>query len=141
MTKANPDISEKLWLKSLRWDQTQVRTKRELAEHFLRKGDLDSGLNAAQDLLRWKGFDLETYEWAQSVILEAAEENWKKNPQMAMELYHWVEDVPEVIEGRTANLTKQQQKLWPGHTDFLPSQHIRFLAEYARQRQLTQRLP
>lgn len=140
-TSVKPDISAELWLRSLKWDQTQVKTRRDLAEHLLRNGHFDEGLKAVGDDLRWQAFDLEAYEWAQSVVLAAAEENWQKSPQKVLGLYRWVEEVPDMIAGRTANLSKFQQKLWPGYTDFLPSQHIRLLAEYARQRQLTQRLP
>jgi len=58
-----------------------------------------------------------------------------------MTLYHWAEDVPKIIEGRLVNLNSLDRKLWQGHKDFLPSEHIKLLAEYARLRQLTQLLP
>jgi len=137
----DPNKSSELWGRSLKRDQTQIKVRRELAVHLLRQGNLDTGLEAVKEVLDWQPFNLEGYEWAQSVVWDAAEVWRQANPEMAMMLYRWVEDVPKTIEERVANLNNLERKLWQEHIDFLPSQHTKLLADYARQRQLTQLLP
>ena len=141
LSEQDPNISTELWSRSLKRDQTQIEVRRELAEHLLRQGNLDSGLEAVKEVLRWQPFDLEAYEWGQSVVWNAAERYRQTYPHLAMTLYRWVEDVPETIMGRLDNLNSLDRRLWQGHKDFLPSQHIKLFAEYARQRQLTQLPP
>lgn len=140
-SEQDPNKSSTLWSRSLKRDQTQIKARRELAEHLLRQGKWDAGLKEVKEALYWQPYDLEAYAWAQSVVWDVAEERREVQPEMAMTLYRWVEDVPETIERRVANLNSLDRKLWQGHKDFLPSQHIKLLADYARQRQLTQLLP
>ncbi|MCB8816224.1 O-antigen ligase family protein [Desulfosporosinus shakirovi] len=137
----DPEKSVELWGKSLKRDQTQVKVRQELAEHLLRQGNLDFGLETVKEVLLWQPFELEAYEWAQSVVWDAAEVNRQAQPEMTMLLYQWVEEVPETIEERADDLNDLDLKLWQGHKNFRPSQHIKLLADYARQRQLTQLLP
>lgn len=126
--------SKVFWDLSLNWDQTQVATRREQAELLLRGGNWDTGLMAVEEVLRWQPFDLEAYEWAQSNVWDTAEELRRINPEEATRLYRWVEGVPQKIKDRVVILTPKERLLWRGHQDFLPSQHIEILAEYARQR-------
>ncbi|TGE33927.1 O-antigen ligase family protein [Desulfosporosinus sp. Sb-LF] len=136
----DPGRSIELWNTSLSWDQTQIRPRREQAEFLLRWGKTEIGLKAVEEVLSWQPLDLAAYEWAQSVVWEAAEVQRRTHPETANSLYHWVEDVPRRIEGRVVILSSTDRLLWQGYRDFKPSQHIRLLAEYARQRQLTQPL-
>lgn len=137
----DPIRSAELWGNSLKWDQTQVKVRQELAEHLLGQGELEAGLEAVKEVLFWQPFELEAYEWAQSVVWDAAEEHRQAQTERSMFLYRWIEEVPKTIEGRVEELNSLDRRLWHGHKDFLPSQHIRLLADYARQRQLTQLLP
>jgi len=137
----DPNKSSELWGRSLKWDQTQIEARRELAEYLLRTGNLDAGLESVREVLRWQPFDLGAYEWGQSVVWDTAEAYREVHPETVMYLYRWVEDVPKTIEGKLLNLNSSDQWLWRGRKNFLPSQHIQLLAEYARQRQLTQLLP
>ncbi|KGK85132.1 membrane protein [Desulfosporosinus sp. HMP52] len=136
-----PNTSIELWTTSLKWDQTQVKIRQELAEHLLKQGKLDSGLDTINNLIYWQPFEIKAYEWAQSAVWAAAELNRDAQPEMSIILYHWVENVPLTIERRAARLSSLDRKLWPGHKDFLPTEHIKLLADNARQRQLTQLLP
>ena len=119
---------------SLNWDQTQVSVRRAQAELLLSGGSVDNGLAAVEEVLRWKPFDLKTYEWAQSIVWDAAEAQRRMQPDKAKMLYLWVEGVPQRIEGRVTMLTPTERLLWRGYPEFLPSPHIRLIAEYARQR-------
>ncbi|AFQ46347.1 O-antigen ligase family protein [Desulfosporosinus meridiei] len=139
--KSDPNTSIELWTTSLKWDQTQVKIRQELAEHLLKQGDLDSGLDTINSVISWQPFEIMAYEWAQSVAWAAAELNREAQPEMSITLYRWVESVPLTIERRAARLSELDRKLWPGHKDFLPTEHIKMLADNARQRQLTQLLP
>ena len=139
--KQDPAKSKALWDLSLNWDQTQVSARREQAELLLNGGYADIGLKAVEEVIHWQPFDLEAYEWAQSIIWDTAEVQHRMHPEKAAMLYRWVEGVPLQIEARVAILTLADRLLWRGCQDFLPSQHIILLAEYARQRQLTQLLP
>ncbi|HWQ41386.1 MAG TPA: O-antigen ligase family protein [Desulfosporosinus sp.] len=139
--KQNPTQSIALWNLSLNWDQTQLSTRREQAELLLKLGNTAAGLKAVEEVLRWQPLDLEAYEWAQSVIWDAAEAQRRTHPEVSNRLYRWVEGVPEKIEGRVANLSLSDRLLWQAYREFQASQHIKLLAEYARQRQLTQLLP
>jgi len=134
----DPAKSKALWDMSLNWDQTQVGTRREQAELLLSGGNADTGLKAVEEVIHWQPLDLEAYEWAQSIVWETAEVQRRMHPEKATMLYRWVECVPQKIEDRVAILTPTDRLLWRGYQDFLPSQHIKLLAEYARQRQLTQ---
>lgn len=134
----DPAQSIALWNKSLNWDQTQISTRREQAELLLKSGNTDTGLQAMEEVLRWQPFNVEAYEWAQSVVWNAAEVQRRTQPEKAISLYLWVEDIPRKIEERVAILSIKDQFLWKRYKDFQPSQHIRLLVEYARQRQLTQ---
>ena len=137
----SPTRSIILWNRSLNWDQTQIGTRREQAEFLFKSGNTNAGLKAVEEVLRWQSYDLEAYEWAQSVVWEAAEEQRRRSPEIAIMLYLWVVGVPQKIELRAAALSSADQSLWKGHQSFLPSQHIKLLTEYARQRQLTLLLP
>ena len=137
----DPAQSIALWNFSLNWDQTQLSTRREQAEFLLMLGNTDSGLKAVEEVLRWQPLDLEVYEWAQSVVWDAAEVQRRTHPESSNRLYRWVGSVPETIEGRADRLSLSDQSLWQGYREFQVSQHIKLLAEYARQRQLTQPLP
>jgi len=137
----DPAQSIALWKMSLIWDQTQISTRREQAEFLLRRGDTEAGLKAVQEVLRWQPFNLEAYEWAQAGVWEVAEGQRSTHPEIANKLYRWVESVPENIEGRVAKLSLSDQLLWHGYREFQVSPHIKLLAEYARQRQLTQLPP
>lgn len=137
----DPIQSIALWNMSLNWDQTQISTRREQAELLLKRGSPDVGLKAVEEVLRWQTYDLEVYEWAQSVVWDAAEVQRRTHPETATMLYIWVEGVPQKIEGRVTILSNSERLLWKGNRDFLPSQHIKLLAEYARQRQLTRLSP
>ena len=130
-----------LWNLSLNWDQTQISTRREQAEFLLKRGNTDAGLKAVEEVLRWQPLELETYEWAQSVVWDAAEVQRGMHPETATMLYLWVEGVSRKIERRAAILSLSDQSLWHGYREFQVSQHIKLLAEYARQRQLTHLLP
>lgn len=132
----NPAQSIALWNMSLSWDQTQISTRQELAELLLKRGNTDAGLKSVEEVLRWQPFDLAAYEWAQSVVWDAAEMQRSLHPKTATRLYLWVQGVPQEIEERNAVLAKREQALWVGYRDLVPSQHIKLLAEYARQRQL-----
>jgi len=134
----DPAKSNALWDMSLNWDQTQVGTRREQAELLLSGGNADTGLKAVEEVIHWQPLDLEAYEWAQSIVWDTAEVQRRMHPEKATMLYRWVECVPQKIEDRVAILTPTDRLLWRGYRDFLPSQHIKLLAEYARQRQLTQ---
>jgi hypothetical protein len=125
----------------LKWDQTQIEARREVAEYLLQTGNLEAGLESVKEVLSWQPFELGAYEWGQSVVWDAAEVYRQEHPETVMLLYRWVENVPATIEGRLVNLNSSERRLWRGHKNFLPSQHIQLLAEYARQRQLTQLLP
>jgi len=129
-----------LWDKSLNWDQTQSNTRQKQAEHLLRQGNGLAGLEAVEEVLKWQPYNIEAYEWAQSVIWDAAEVQRHTHPETANRLYRWVEGVPKTIEEKVQGLSSKERLLWKGHPDFLPSPHIMLLAEYARQRQLTQPL-
>ncbi|EHQ92247.1 O-antigen ligase family protein [Desulfosporosinus youngiae] len=137
----NPNKSSELWGRSLKWDQTQIEARREVAEYLLQTGNLEAGLESVKEVLSWQPFELGAYEWGQSVVWDAAEVYRQEHPETVMLLYRWVENVPGTIEGRLVNLNSSERRLWQGHKNFLPSQHIQLLAEYARQRQLTQLLP
>ncbi|ODA42610.1 O-antigen ligase family protein [Desulfosporosinus sp. BG] len=137
----DPARSIALWNMSLNWDQTQTSTRREQAESLLKSGNTDTGVQAVEEVLRWQPFNLEAYEWAQSVVWNAAEVQRRTHPEKAVPLYLWVEGIPQKIEGRAAILSGEDRFLWKGYEDFQPSQHIKLLVEYARQRQLTQLLP
>ena len=137
----NPTKSIALWNLSLNWDQTQITTRREQAELLLKRGNTDAGLKAVQEVLQWQPFELEAYEWAQSIAWDAAEIQRHTHPEIATKLYRWVEGVPKNIEERVAILTLSERLLWQGYREFQASPHIKLLAEYARQRQLTQPLP
>lgn len=137
----DPDKSGALWNISLKWDQTQNTTRRELAEFLLQRGNTEEGFKAVESVLNWQPLDLGAYEWAQSVVWDTAEMQRQSHPETANMLYRWVERVPQKIEGRVATLSSTDRWLWKGYQDFQPSQHIKLLAEYARQRQLTQLLP
>jgi hypothetical protein len=131
----DPAISKALWDRSLNWDQTQAGTRREQAELLLCEGDVDTGLQAVEEVIYWQPLDLEAYEWAQSIVWDTAEVRRRLQPEKAAGLYRWVECVPQKIEDRVAVLTPIDRLLWRDYRDFLPSQHIKLLAEYARQRQ------
>ena len=133
--------SNALWDMSLNWDQTQVGTRREQAELLLSGGNTDTGLKAVEEVIHWQPYDLEAYEWAQSIVWDIAEIQRRMHPEKATILYRWIEGVPQEIEDRVAILTPTDRLLWRGYQDFLPSQHIKLLAEYARQRKLTQPSP
>jgi hypothetical protein len=137
----NPTQSIALWNRSLNWDQTQISARREQTELLLKSGDIEAGLKGVEEVLRWQSLDPGAYEWAQSVIWDAAEVQRRRYPQTATMLYHWVQDVPQKIEGRAASLTLTDRLLWRGYRDFRPSEHVQLLAEYARQRQLALLLP
>ncbi|EGW38890.1 O-antigen ligase family protein [Desulfosporosinus sp. OT] len=137
----DPARSIALWNMSLNWDQTQTSVRREQAESLLKSGNTDTGVQAVEEVLRWQPFNLEAYEWAQSVVWNAAEAQRRTHPEKAVPLYLWVEGIPQKIEGRAAILSEEDRFLWKGYQDFEPSQHIKLLVEYARQRQLTQLLP
>ena len=137
----DPTQSMVLWNKSLNWDQTQTSGRREQAELLLKHGNTEVGLKAVEEVLRWQSFDLEVYEWAQSIVWDAAEMQRHTHPETAIRLYLWVESVPQKIEGRVTLLSLTDRLLWKSYRDFLPSEHIKLLAEYARQRQLTQLPP
>ena len=134
----DPVKSKALWDLSLNWDQTQVGTRRAQAALLMSGGNTDAGLKAVEEVIRWQSFDLEAYEWAQSIVWDAAEVQRRMHPEKATLLYHWVEVVPRKVENRVALLSPTDRLLWRGYRDFLPSQHIKLLAEYARQRQLPQ---
>ena len=133
----DPTRSIALWNRSLNWDQTQISTRREQAELLLKSGNTDTGLQAVEEVLRWQPLDLEAYEWAQSVVWDAAEVQRRTHPEAAKRLYLWVEGVPQKIVRRVTILSIRDQLLWKSYRDFQPSQHIKLLVEYARQRQLT----
>jgi hypothetical protein len=137
----DPNMSIALWNRSLSWDQTQIDTRREQAELLLKHGDINSGLKAVEEVLYWQPLDLGAYEWAQSIVWDTAERQRKTQNKTAMMLYHWVEGVPQKIEERVKNLTLTERFLWRNYRSFLPSEHIKLLADFARQRQLTQPLP
>ena len=130
----DPAKSKALWDRSLNWDQTQVGARREQAELLLSGGNADAGLKAVEEVLRWQPLDLKAYEWAQSIVWDTAEVQRLMHPEKATMLYRWVEGVPQKIEDRVAILTPTDRLLWRGFQDFRPSQHIKLLAEYARQR-------
>ena len=134
----DPAKSKALWGMSLNWDQTQVGARRGQAELLLRGGNADAGLKAVEEVIHWQPLNLEAYEWAQSIVWDTAEAQRRIHPEKATMLYRWVECVPQRIEARVAILTPTDRLLWRGYQDFLPSQHIKLLAEYAQQRQLTQ---
>jgi len=140
-SEQDPAQSIVLWDLSLNWDQTQITTRREQAEFLLKRGNTDAGLKAVDEVLRWQPLELGTYEWAQSVVWDAAEVQRRTHPETANRLYLWVESVPGKIERRVAILSLSDRVLWPGYREFQASQHINLLAEYAQQRQLTQPLP
>lgn len=139
--KQNPTHSIALWNLSLNWDQTQLSTRREQAELLLKLGNTADGLKAVDEVLRWQALDLGVYEWAQSVVWDAAEVQRRTHPESSNRLYHWVETVPETIEGKVSTLSLSDRLLWQGYREFQVSQHVKLLAEYARQRQLTQLPP
>ncbi|MFZ3131287.1 MAG: O-antigen ligase domain-containing protein, partial [Desulfosporosinus sp.] len=136
----DPAKSKVLWDRSLNWDQTQVGTRREQAEFLLCGENVDTGLKAVEEVIHWQPLDLEAYEWAQSIVWDTAEVQRRMHPEKAAMLYRWVECVPQKIEDRVALLTPTDRLLWRGYQDFLPSQHIELLAEYARQRQQGERV-
>jgi len=137
----DPTKSNMLWARSLNWDQTQVGARREQAELLLSGGNVDTGLRVVEEVILWQPLNLGAYEWAQSIVWDTAEIQRRMHPEKAMMLYSWVESVPRKIEDRAAILTPTDRLLWRGYQDFLPSQHIKLLSEYARQRQLPQLLP
>ena len=130
----DPAKSKAIWDMSLNWNQTQVGARREQAKLLLSGGNADTGLKAVEEVLRWQPLDLKAYEWAQSIVWDTAEVQRRMHPEKATMLYRWVEGVPQKIEDRVAILTPTDRLLWRGYQDFLPSQHIKLLAEYARQR-------
>ncbi|OLN33922.1 O-antigen ligase family protein [Desulfosporosinus metallidurans] len=140
-SEQDPDQSIVLWNRSLNWDQTQIGTRREQAELLLRQGDINSGLKAVEEVLHWQPLDLEAYEWAQSAVWDAAEVQRHTQRETATVFYHWVEDVPQKIEKKVNNLTVAERLLWKNYRSFLPTEHIKLLADYARRRQLTQPPP
>ncbi len=68
-----PGQSALLWQQSLRWDQTRISWRRHLAELELTQGDVGAGLRAVEEVLAWRSFDLNAYEWAQGAVLKAAD--------------------------------------------------------------------
>jgi len=130
----DPAISMALWDRSINWDRTQVSARQEKASYLLSRGNVDAGLKAVEEVIDWQAFNLKTYEWAQSIVWDTAEGLRRTHPEEATRLYRWVESVPKKIDGRVALLTPTDRLLWRGHKDFQPSQHIKLLAEYARQR-------
>ena len=139
-SELDSERSISFWDKSLIWDQTQSSTRQKRAEHLLKHGEIISGLVAVEEVLKWQPYNMEAYEWAQSVVWDAAEVQRTTNPETANRLYRWVEEVPNNMDERVKGLTSTERLLWQGHQDFSPSPHIMLLAEYARQRQLTQLL-
>lgn len=136
--KEDSDKSAALWNKSLHWDQTQINTRRAQAEFLLKQGKVTSGLRAVEDVLYWQPLNLEAYEWAQSIVWDTAERQRNTQRKTAETLYRWVEGVPEKIEEKVNTLTGSERLMWKNYREFLPSEHIKLLAEFARQRQLTQ---
>ena len=136
-SEQNSEKSMELWTKSLNWDQTQTSIRQEQAEHLLGLGKIDLGLEAVEEVLKWQSYNIEAYEWAQSVVWDAAEGHRSTQPEMANRLYGWIERVPKLMEEKVQLLTSSECLLWQGHRDFLPSPHIMLLAEHARQRQRT----
>ncbi|MGI6119540.1 MAG: O-antigen ligase family protein [Desulfosporosinus sp.] len=130
----DPAQSKELWRLSLKWDQTQIVPRREQAKLLFSEGNVNAGLKAVEEVIYWQPLNLETYEWAQSIVWDTAEVQCRLDPKKAVMLYRWVEGVPQKIEERVAVLTPRERWLWPGYQDFLPSPHIKLLAEYARQR-------
>lgn len=137
----DPNKSLELWNRSLNWDQTQIDTRREQAELLLKQGNIASGLKAVEEVLHWQSLDLKAYEWAQSVVWDTAERQRNTQNKTAVMLYRWVEGVPQMIEEKGNNLTASERLLWKNYRSFLPSEHIKLLADFARQRQLTQSSP
>lgn len=136
-SEQNSEKSMALWDQSLNWDQTQSSTRQKQAEHLLRRGIIEPGLEAVEEVLQWQSYNIEAYEWAQSVVWSAAEMQRSTQPEIANRLYYWIEGVPKHMQERVDRLTPTERLLWQGHRDFLPSPHIMLLAEHARQRQLT----
>lgn len=136
-----PDKSLEIWNRSLDWDQTQSGIRRQQAELFFRQGDIDSGLEAVEEVLYWQPLNLSAYEWAQSLVWDTAEKQRLTGRKTAFRLYAWVKSVPLKIEAKVSNLTPAERSLWKNSRSFLPSEHIRLLANFARQRQLTQPSP
>lgn len=134
-------MSNAFWDMSLYWDQTQVDTRQEQVELLLSRGNVNVGLKAVEEVINWQPHNLAAYEWAQSIVWETAEVQRLMHPEKATLLYRWVDGVPQKIADRVAILTPRDRLLWRGYQDFLPSQHIKLLAEYARQRLLTKPLP
>lgn len=130
----DPAKSLAFWDMSLHWDQTQVGPRREQAELLLSEGNVDAGLKAIDAALFWQPLNLEMYEWAQSTVWDTAEMQRRINPEKAAMLYRWVANVPQRIEERVRILNPKERLLWPGCRDFQPSQHIKLLADYAKQK-------
>ncbi|MDP4159401.1 MAG: O-antigen ligase family protein [Bacillota bacterium] len=140
-SEQDPDKTRVLWDRSLNWDQTQIAARREQAESILKQGNIESGMKAVEEVLHWQPLDLEAYEWAQSVVWDAAEVQRKTQSKTAITLYRWIEGVPQKIREKVNNLSFTERLLWKNYSSFLPSEHIKLLADYARQRQLTQPPP
>ena len=129
--------SRMLWHKSLFWDQTQVVWRRHLAELEFQQGHIVEGMKQVENVLSRQGFDLGSYEWAQSLVWETAEARRSARGNYPAELYSWVENVPRRIDLKLATISVNSRRLWLGSSDFRPTPHIKLLADYARLRQLT----
>ena len=130
-----------LWQKSLYWDQTQPDWRRQLAELKFQEGDWAGGLSLVEEVLSWQGFEQGSYEWAQATVLKALEKKHSKSGEEAQALYQWVERIPARMEQKALSVSPLARRFWPGWTDFRPTPHIRLMAEFAREKQLTARQP
>jgi hypothetical protein len=133
--KAIPFRRLELLEKSIQLDQTQYKVRQEIARLELdQKGS--AGLARVEDVIAWKKFDLRTYEWAQGLVFEKAEECKESNPKEALELYRWVESIPRRITS-IREISPFEKKLWLKGENFQPSDLNWLLANYAKERQLS----
>ncbi len=124
------------WARVLRYDQTCVSCRRELAEAEFKRGDWQAGLRGVEQVLAWRKFDLSAYEWAQNVVWQAAESRQKDENVDVRQLYAWMEGVPARVNALAEQVPQRERRLWTGYTGFRSTPHLELLARYARERTL-----
>lgn len=137
MVKANGNKQRSLEIlkESLTADQTQLRVRREIANLELELEGAE-GLDAAEHVLAWEKFDLRTYEWIQGRVLEEAEKRRSIDPNSALILYQWCENLPSRIKD-IASVRTFESRLWLDRANFQPSELMKLLESTAKERQLS----
>ncbi|KLU59233.1 hypothetical protein CEB3_c42190 [Peptococcaceae bacterium CEB3] len=118
--------------RALSLDRTNVGWRRELAETELLRGEIAPGLNQVERVLAWQKFDLGSWEWAQSLVWQAAERQRRAGTASSRGLYRWVAAVPARITAIARTVPVAERGHWRGYALFVRDDpHIELLARCA----------